>query len=187
MESVTVEQALDFFMLFSLLVTALGVIYAQSLITSTVLLSVFSLLMAAEYLVLGAADVAITEAAVGAGISSILFLMALFLIGDKEKPRTNKKRLIIPVIVVLFVTIALVYSTFDMPSFGNIYSPAQLYVAPYYLEQAPITTGIPNVVTSILASYRGFDTFGETFVVLTAAIAVMLLLGRFSSAKEGDK
>ena len=34
----------------------------------------------------------------------------------------------------------------------------------------------PNVVTSILASYRGYDTFGETVVIYTAGIAVLVLL-----------
>ena len=37
-------------------------------------------------------------------------------------------------------------------------------------------TGVPNIVTAVLASYRGFDTFGETTVVFTAAIGVMILL-----------
>ena len=36
---------------------------------------------------------------------------------------------------------------------------------------------IPNVVTVVLASYRGYDTFGETTVIFTAGIGVLLLLG----------
>ena len=41
------------------------------------------------------------------------------------------------------------------------------------------TTGIPNVVTSVLASYRGYDTLGEVTVIFTAGIAVLLLLGNW--------
>ena len=37
---------------------------------------------------------------------------------------------------------------------------------------------MPNLVTAVLASYRGFDTLGEVTVVLTAGIGVLLLLGR---------
>ncbi len=174
---------LNIFILFSLVLTAVAVIRTRDLITATILLAIFSLLMAAEYLVLGAADVAITEAAVGAGISSILILMALFLVGDKEKK--VKGDLLVPTIVVIFVCAALLYATFDMPHFGRADAPAQGHVAAYYLQHAVEETGVPNVVTAILASYRGYDTLGETVVILTAAIAVMLLLGRF--ARKGGK
>jgi multicomponent Na+:H+ antiporter subunit B len=37
---------------------------------------------------------------------------------------------------------------------------------------------VPNVVTAVVASYRGYDTLGETTVILTAGVGVMLLLGR---------
>jgi multicomponent Na+:H+ antiporter subunit B len=172
----------DVVLLFLLILTAIAVICAKDLMISTILLGVFSLLMAAVYLVMGAADVAITEAAVGAGISTILFLLALSLVGHKEKkPQGNS---LVPVVVITLVTMGLLYATFDMPAFGSIYAPSQIHLAPYYIEQGPIQTGIPNVVTSILASYRGFDTLGETVVVLTAAIAVMLLLGGFGKNED---
>jgi multicomponent Na+:H+ antiporter subunit B len=51
-------------------------------------------------------------------------------------------------------------------------------VAPYYIEHSEHETGSVNIVTSVLASYRGFDTLGETSVVFTAAISVILLLRR---------
>ena len=47
-----------------------------------------------------------------------------------------------------------------------------------YLERSIADTGVPNVVTSVLASYRGFDTLGEVVVVFTAGIGVLLLLRR---------
>lgn len=173
---------LNIIILFFLLVTAVAVIRARDLITSAILLAIFSLLMAAEYLVLGAADVAITEAAVGAGISTILILMAIFLVGNKEK--RTKGNMFVTTIVVVFVALGLIYATFDMPSFGAADSPAQTGVSQRYLAEAQSQTGIPNVVTAVLASYRGYDTFGETIVVLTAAIAILLLLGRFNRKKE---
>jgi multicomponent Na+:H+ antiporter subunit B len=169
-------------LLFLLLLNSIAVIYAKDLVISTILMGIFSLLMAAVYLVMGAADVAITEAAVGAGISTIIILLALSLVGHKEKK--TKRNLIIPAVVVVFVSASLLYATYDMPEFGGRYTPSQIHVSPYYIESSHIETGIPNVVTSILASYRGYDTLGETVVVFTAAIAVMLLLGRSKKGKD---
>ena len=173
---------IDKILLFFLLLNAIVVVYAKDLITSTILLGIFSLLMAALYLVMGAADVAITEAAVGAGISTILILLAISLVGHKEKKYEGG--IIIPTVVILFVSLGLLYATYDMPEYGGRYAPAQIHIAPYYLENGPVETGIPNVVTSVLASYRGFDTLGETAVVFTAVVAVVLLLGRFTKKEE---
>ena len=71
---------------------------------------------------------------------------------------------------------ALVYGTWDMPDFGAPDAPAQTHVARYYLDHALDETGVPNVVTAVLASYRGFDTLGEVVVVYTAGVAVLLLI-----------
>jgi multicomponent Na+:H+ antiporter subunit B len=49
---------------------------------------------------------------------------------------------------------------------------------PRYIEQTLKETNVPNVVTSVLADYRGYDTLGETTVIFTAGIGVMLLLRR---------
>jgi multicomponent Na+:H+ antiporter subunit B len=72
---------------------------------------------------------------------------------------------------------ALVYGTWDIPGFGTPDAPAQTHVARYYIENALPETGVPNIVTAVLASYRGFDTLGEVTVIFTAAVAVMLLIG----------
>ena len=50
-------------------------------------------------------------------------------------------------------------------------------MAPEYLERSAEEIGIPNVVTSILASYRGYDTMGETAVIFTAGVGVLAMLG----------
>jgi multicomponent Na+:H+ antiporter subunit B len=83
----------------------------------------------------------------------------------------------LPLAVAIVTGAVLVYGTLDIPAFGDPEAPAQTHVAPYYLERAVPETGIPNVVTAVLASYRGFDTLGEVIVVFTAGIAVLLLIG----------
>lgn len=177
-----IGSGLDVVLLLLIVLTAVAAVSVSDLITSTILLGIFSLLIALQYMVLGAADVAITEAAVGAGISTILLLMALFLVGGKEKK--SKKIPFLPIIVVCIITVFLVYVTFEMPPFGSQAAPSQVHVAPYYITNAASETGIPNTVTSILASYRGYDTFGETVVIFTAALAVILIIGRFKGDKE---
>jgi multicomponent Na+:H+ antiporter subunit B len=42
-------------------------------------------------------------------------------------------------------------------------------VSTYYIENAYADSRTPNMVTAVLADYRGFDTFGEAVVVVTAA------------------
>ena len=71
---------------------------------------------------------------------------------------------------------ALLYGTLDMPAFGDPTAPVHTYPSPSYIERNTEDIRIPNVVTSVLADYRGFDTFGETTVILTAAVGVLLLL-----------
>jgi len=83
---------------------------------------------------------------------------------------------------------ALIYGTLDMPHFGDPTAPVHQHLAPTYITESPQQTGIPNVVTSILASYRGYDTLGELAVIFTAGVGVLALLGlrrRKRPGKEG--
>lgn len=164
---------MNIFIMFMLVVTSLAVAFSRNLLSSTIFFTIFSLLMALMYVILNAPDVAITEAAIGAGISSILFLAAILLTGEKEKP---KKFSIFSYAIFVFTGIVLAYSAMHLPKWGDISSPASTHLSPYFINESYNDIGIPNVVTSILASYRGFDTLGEVFVVFTALIAVFVLL-----------
>ncbi len=156
-----------------LVVIAVAAVLVRNLLVSTIMLSVFSFLMAVIYLVLGAPDVAITEAAVGAGFTTILFLSALIFTGEQEKKYGNK----FGIIAVVIVLGALFYSVVDMPAVGDKQAPANLHIAKYYMDNTEKDIGIPAVVTAVLASYRGYDTLGETVVIYTAGISILLILG----------
>lgn len=163
--------------LFGLLaLTALAILRLTNLFAVTMLAGAFSLLAAGLFVTLDAVDVAFTEAAVGAGISTVLMLGALALTTRNEKA-APKRRALIPLITCLVVGAALIYGTFDMPAFGTADAPVHTHVGGDYLQRAKPDTGIPNVVTVVLASYRGYDTLGETTVIFVAAISVLLLLG----------
>jgi len=81
-------------------------------------------------------------------------------------------------IAAVVVGAALIYGTMDMPKWGDPNSPANTHISPYYLEHSLEDADTPNVVTTVLADYRGYDTLGETTVIFTAGIACLLLLAR---------
>ncbi len=158
-----------------LAVTALAQLKLRNHFAVAMLAGIYSLLSAVLFVALDAVDVAFTEAAVGAGISTILVLGTLSLVGHEQKKPTRSS--VIPLLVVLVTGSILVYGTWDMPPYGDPGNPAHRHVAPHYLEESEHEIGIPNVVTSVLASYRGYDTMGETAVIFTAMVGVLLMMG----------
>ena len=119
-------------------------------------------------------DVAFTEAAVGAGISTVLMLGTIALTARSENKKSDFS--IVPLMVVVLTALVLIYGTLDMPNYGDPNSPAQTHVGKAYLERTPTDVDVPNLVTAVLASYRGFDTLGEVAVVFTAGLGVILLI-----------
>jgi len=173
-----IDTVIDITLLAFLLVTALAIIRLRNLFAVIMLFGMFSLLSAGLFVVLDAADVAFTEAAVGAGISTVLMLATLALTTGRHEEKPPAHRPWLPLLVVLVTGGALIYGTADIPSFGQAEAPAHQHVAPRYIGQGEAETGVPNLVTAVLASYRGFDTLGEVTVIFTAGIGVLLLIGR---------
>lgn len=81
-------------------------------------------------------------------------------------------------IVTIITGAFLIYGTLDMPEWGDPNSPASKHVSPRYIEKTEVDTATPNMVTSVLADYRGYDTLGETTVIFTAGVSCILLLRR---------
>ena len=154
---------------------AITVIRLHDLFAVVMLFGIYSLVSAALFVALDAPDVAFTEAVVGAGISTVLMLATLALTERHEKRSAHRPWL--PLGVVVVTGAFLVYGTLDIPPFGAADNPIHEHVVPRYLEQSGTEIGIPNVVTSVLASYRGYDTLGETTVIFTAGTGVLILLG----------
>ncbi|WP_018147675.1 DUF4040 domain-containing protein [Henriciella marina] len=159
-----------------LFVIGVAIARMRSLFAIVMLSGIYSLISATWFVALDAVDVAFTEAAVGAGISTALLLGAMLLTARTAKPETGAMR-IVPILVVIATGAMLVYATIDLPAFGDPDSPANTYVGTDYIERTPQEIAVPNIVTAVLASYRGFDTLGETGVVFAAALSVILLLG----------
>ena len=72
----------------------------------------------------------------------------------------------------------LLYGTMDFPAWGDPQSPAATHLSPHYIENAIVETHVPNLVTAILADYRGYDTMFETVVIYCAGLAVIAVLRR---------
>jgi multicomponent Na+:H+ antiporter subunit B len=157
-------------------VSAFWVVRLRNLFAVVMLSGIYSLFAAALYVVMDAVDVAFTEAAVGAGVSTVLMLGTLALTSKMEK--VHQKPKLGPILLVLTTGGLLIYGTLDMPRYGDINAPINQHVANLYIEKSGAQTGVPNIVTSVLASYRGYDTFGETVVVFTAAAGVLAIIGR---------
>ncbi len=165
-----------------LLTVTLVIVYIQSPVSLVLLSGIYSITICTLFVILDAVDVAFTEAAVGAGISSILFFAV---IRPEDEPRVvvswpSSRAILLGV----GVGVLLLAGTLDMPMYGDPMAPAHQHLALRFLGQSMEEIGIPNVVTSVLASYRGYDTLGEVVVIFTAGMAVLLLRSKDREAPE---
>jgi multicomponent Na+:H+ antiporter subunit B len=169
-----IEALINMVLLTLMVATTWGILRVRNLFAVVILGGIYSFLMATVLLVLDAVDVSMTEASVGAGISTVLMLATLQHVGSQEKPPLHA--VLLPAVVALATGAILIYGTLDLPRFGDPIGPIHVHIAPRYLADSVRETMVPNVVTSVLASYRGYDTLGETTVIFTAGIGVLLLL-----------
>lgn len=191
---------LDVLLLTLALVAAIAIVRVRSLLAATMLSGIYSLLMALVWSNMHALDVGFTEAAVGAGATTVLLLGTISATGrlSRRTPSLDLRA----AAVVLFTGGLLIYGTLDMPDFGDPTAPIHQHRVPKLLAQEvgkvpgrpllgmdepdpahphprdDFNGHVPNTVTSLLAAYRGFDTMFETAVIFTAGISLVLLLRR---------
>ena len=88
---------------------------------------------------------------------------------------------------VLMVGGLLFYGLPDFPDWGDPASPASTHLSPYYIEHGAADTHAPNIVTAVLADYRGYDTMFETAVIFSAGLACFFLLRTFRQKSEATR
>lgn len=154
----------------------------RNLFAAVVLSGVYSFLMATVMVTLDAVDVAMTEAAVGAGLSTVLLLGALYLCKSEEAKPVHRPWL--PLAVSTSTAALLIYGAMGLPDFADPQAPIHQQVAPRYMQNE---VDVPNVVTAVLASFRGYDTLGETTVVFTAGAGIIALLRRRKTKRDPEK
>jgi multicomponent Na+:H+ antiporter subunit B len=169
---------LDFCVLTLIVICAFATIMVKDLLSAAIIFGAYSFLMCLLWTEMGAVDVAFTEASVGAGVSTVLFFAAVYQtsrkVGARKSGRTLSK--VVALMASLLTGLVLLIAEADFPGFADPSSPASLHVSPYYITQTLHDTNVPNMVTSVLADYRGFDTMFETAVIFTAGLAVIAIL-----------
>lgn len=158
-----------------LAVVTIGIVRVRNLFAVVILTTIYSFLMASVMIVLDAVDVALTEASVGAGIGTVLLLGTLYLTKTEEARPVHT--VFLPLFVAVVTAGVLIWGVTGTPPFGAADTPVQI-AGPDYMSRSLSETGIYNVVSAVLGSYRGLDTLGETAVVFTAGIAILMLLKR---------
>ncbi len=176
----------DIILLSLIVLCALFTISIKDLLGSAVMFGAYSFLMCLLWTEMGAVDVAFTEASVGAGVSTILFFAIVHRSSRQVKPRRHGRIFYkgLGFTAALMLGGVLFYASTDFPAWGDPLAPAANHVSPYYLMHSLADTAVPNVVTSVLADYRGFDTMFETSVILTAGLAVLIVLRLGGSRSE---
>jgi multicomponent Na+:H+ antiporter subunit B len=176
------EAALFAFVLATALATAL----LRDVLAVIIVFAAYSLGMALFYAFLLAPDVAMTEAAIGAGVTTLLLLLALVKT-TRPDMETRIERPNVPALVVFGALLVVLVSTLgEFPAVGSADAPVweNPAVTQYYIENAYSDTHVENAVTAVLAGYRGFDTFGEATVVFAAGVATLLVLHREVFTRE---
>jgi multicomponent Na+:H+ antiporter subunit B len=157
-----------------LLFTSTVILFSANFLLVIPLMGVFSLLMVSLYLLHAATDVAITEAAVGACMSSVLLLMAYFYAKPQNHNRPGYKFWWGLLFTIIFLSSAVLIKS--LPIIGDEKNVIHHHVANFYMANASKDFDINSIVTSVLAGYRAYDTLGETIVILIAALGVIRVL-----------
>ena len=171
--------------LFLILVLLFGItaLAMQNLMAAAIVFGAYSFLMCLIWTTMGAVDVAFTEAAVGAGVSTVFIVSTIYNTGVSAIPKSPRIAFKILASLIAIGTGAFLLSALpDFPHWGDPKSPVNSIVAPYYIENSMKDAHVPNIVTTVLADYRSFDTLLETTVVFIACIAIYSIL-RIDNAK----
>lgn len=173
-------EAVNIVLIFFVLACAVASILVLELVSAVFILGCYSFLIAVLWALLGAVDVSFTEAVIGAGISTLFFLLAIFHTRhDSARPFFSGNVWVALGATCLLGTV-LVWGSTELPLFGSVTSAPNAYLSPFYIEHSFADTQTPNIVTAVLADYRGFDTLIECAVIFTAGIACLLVMRRES-------
>ena len=171
---------LDLVIIASLIALAIQVVSGASLFRGIIHFIVMGLTLALAWARLGAPDLAMAEAAIGAGVTGALMMVAYRRLVEQQDdqlptPPKKKSRLAVPIAVasgLLVGVIGLGSMLADNPP-----GEAGLTV----LETLP-ETGLGNPITAVLLLFRGLDTLLEIAVLFTALLAARAVAGTGDSS-----
>ena len=163
------EAAFDLAIALLLVVLALESLYTPNLFTSVAFFIAFGLVLALVWVRLEAPDLALAEAAVGAGLTGVLLLDAAREVSARRGAERSPRSLVRLTSLLLAAGIgaALVAAVLELPADAVGMKPA--------LREALPQTGVDHEVTAVLLDFRAFDTWLETAVVLLAVVTVLVI------------
>lgn len=161
-----------------LIIAAVLALRVRDLLTAVALLAGYSLFAALLFSGVAALDVALVEAALGAGLTGVLLIAAILATTRHSREREDPRRRWIAFPLIAAFLALMLFASGGLPDRGDPQAPQHTGVSSVYLSDSLADTETPNVVTALLADYRSQDTLGETLVILTAALATMLVLRR---------
>ncbi|THE62754.1 DUF4040 domain-containing protein [Salinadaptatus halalkaliphilus] len=177
-------------------IAALFVAFARDVVGAVVTFAGLTLGIAVIWVLLAAPDVALIEAAVGAGVTSVLFLITIVKTTGMSDPSAEDdtdgrfyafRSLNLPALAVVgALAVPLAYTFLSLPPVGAENAPAVAATYAdgaetpygYYIEETLEETGFPNAVVAVLVVYRGLDTLGELIVAFAAAVSILVVLQR---------
>jgi multicomponent Na+:H+ antiporter subunit B len=160
-----------------LLLIAIYLVFETRLLINIIALSFFSFVISACYLLMDAPDVAMTETALGVCLSTCIFLSVLKNYnGTIENVKNSKLKIVITLLMIFCLIEILLYLGLNITSYGSNKTALHNNINQYFLKNTQKDIGIPSFVAAMLASYRGYDTLGETAVILIAGIAIVFIV-----------
>lgn len=178
---------LEALVLIGLIGITCAIIWGKDLMSLVIVYCMFSFATMFLYILMGAPDVAFTEAVIGV-ISTVYFIVILRSVNRKAKLAKNKsewskkrqleydiKKVIIAVIVLIIFTAPIIAFYGTLPIIGDPNSAAATHVSNYYIENTEAISNSPNMVTSVIVDFRAFDTLFETTVMFLAGVSVLLI------------
>jgi multicomponent Na+:H+ antiporter subunit B len=155
-----------------------GLLRSRDILSSIALLSAYSGLVAVLLCLMGAPDVAFTETVVGSGVSTVLLMSLVRRVDSYDLPRRGALARLGALLLAAGLGTSLMAGVLALPAFGDPGSIPSTVLSPDYARRCLDDSATPNVVTAVLADYRGFDTLIETTVVAVAALGCLLVRGR---------
>ncbi|MDA7845369.1 DUF4040 domain-containing protein [Rickettsiales bacterium] len=176
-------------------ITAIKAILHKNIISTIIIMGAFSILSALAYTSIKAPDVAITEVAVNASVSTMFTLFSVMALRRKsssfepikssnQKQTQNNSQRILYILstICFFLTLNKIMSL--LPNFGEVNNIPNTAVGDLYSANAEHDFGVPNIVTAVLGGYRGFDTLIETTVAFTGAFGSYNILLCFNEKQN---
>lgn len=168
-------------LLFSMIVSALAVLFARTRLGSIIALGTLGYLVVFFFVIFRAPDLALTQLVVET-ITTVLFLLCFYhlpKLKKEDQPLTFKltNGLISLGIGIVMTIVAL---TANGSKFFDSIS--------YFYEDSYELAGAKNIVNAILVDFRGFDTMLEILVLTMAGLGVYTLIKlRMTGGKEDER